>query len=296
MVETFRLRKSLKHQAMVLGVIALVELITVSSVFFLEEPAKRGLEREHSVAILGGMGVAVFGTMLLLSISLWASYSLGRATIDGTTILLRSLFRTRRFDIRELRSLTWSQHPAGGSIVFRLREFKSRLTLSGFEKDDRLRVIRALRKVVPAEVQEQWPMLCHKIAQPLRDGVEYRAGHDPSAKFCTIIRNRYDRLLAPCLVASITLAAGLIAWFRSWQFLVLPALIVGMWLVLRFHVPPEGLPVMRMTSTFCGRTAIFAMLAIVGSLILLIGLALAGIDRSTAHWIALSPMTAALVI
>ena len=68
MTETFRLRKSVKHQRMTFAALFFAAMVGYGSIFFLEEPAKHGFKGEHSVVIVGGMGLAVFGTMLLMSI------------------------------------------------------------------------------------------------------------------------------------------------------------------------------------------------------------------------------------
>jgi hypothetical protein len=74
MNETFRLRKAVKYQGIVYTLLLLAILAGCSSIFFPDEPTKHGFKGEHSVAVVGGMGVAVFGAMLLMSIYLWAAY------------------------------------------------------------------------------------------------------------------------------------------------------------------------------------------------------------------------------
>jgi hypothetical protein len=101
---------------MAFAAIFLAALIWNSRVFFLEEPAKHGFKREHSVAILGGMGLIVYGGMLLMSICMWVAYYLERFTINGTTISIRSMLQRRQFEISEITYVKWRVHPVGGSI------------------------------------------------------------------------------------------------------------------------------------------------------------------------------------
>ena len=95
-----------------------------------------------------------------------------------------------------------------------------------------------------------------------------------SAAEILITRRRYDRLAA--VVMPLSLAGALVIWkaFDFPQVLVLPALVVPAWLLLRFDVPREGRIVTRLTATERGRTALFGLLMIVASPLVSVGLAL----------------------
>ncbi len=203
MSETFRLRKTVKYQGMAFTTVFLAALVGYSSIFFLEEPAKHGFKGEHSVAVVGGMGVAVFGMMLLMSLFLWAAYYVERFTITGTMLSIHSIIRSRKFDVSELQCLKWRVYPMGGSIVFRLLGSRARLDLHGYSKDDRLRIIRQPCTISPSRVQEEWPLFCHKVALPLRDGKRSIGRREPSSEFFIITRKRYDRMLVFGLPLSI---------------------------------------------------------------------------------------------
>lgn len=170
MNETFRLAKKVKYQGMACTACFLAAVLGYSTIFFLEEPAKHGFKGEDSVAFVGWMGIAVFGTMLLVSIYIWAAYYVERFTINGTTLSVRSMFQNRRFDACDIQSLRWRVYPKGGSIRFRILGCNARLDFDGYENHDRLQIIRALRELVPSEMQEGWPIFCHKVALPLGDG------------------------------------------------------------------------------------------------------------------------------
>jgi len=101
--------------------------------------------------------------MLLLSIYTWAAYYVERFTIDGTRIAIRSMFQNREFDVAELTSLCWRIYPVSGSIRFQTAERRATLDLGGYSALDRLRIIRALKELVPAERQENWPKFCFTL-------------------------------------------------------------------------------------------------------------------------------------
>jgi hypothetical protein len=294
MSETFRLRKWVKYQGMAFTAIFLVALFGYSSVFFLEEPAKHGFRGEHSVAIVGGMGLSVFGSMLLMSIYLWAAYYVERFTINGTTLSIRSLLQSRQFDVSELQRQKWRVHPVGGSILFRVLGSKARLDLYGYAKDDRLKIIRALHELVPAQVQEGWPLFCHQVALPLRDGIPSIVRSEQSSKLYTITRKRYDRMLVFGFPLSVALAIAMWASLDLWQFFVLPFLAIAAWILLRFHVPREGRSEARLTSTPLGRAHLIGWGAIVSSQILLLGLALLDVAKPIACSIACILLVAAI--
>jgi hypothetical protein len=282
MKTTFRLGKKVKYQGMTLTACFLVFLAACSSVFFLEEPAKHGFKGEHSVVVVGGMSVAVFGTMLLMSIYIWVAYYVERLTVDGTMLSIRSMFQNRQFDVSELRCLKWRIYPLGGSIKFGVLGSNARLDLHGYDKKESLQIIRVLRKLVPPQAQEGWPIFCHKVALPLRDGKPSKMRVDPTAEYFTITRIRYDRMLAFAFPVSLALVIGLWVFFGLWQFTVLPLLVIAAWLLLRFNVPREGRAETRLTSTPQGRGQLIGWGAVVGAQLVMISLALIGVEKSIA--------------
>jgi hypothetical protein len=293
MNETFRLSPTIKYQRIAFVAFFLAVLIAYSSVFFLEDPAKHGFKGEHSATVIGGMGIAVFGAMLLVSLYMWAAYYVERFAINGTMLSVRSMLQNRQFDVSELQSLKWQNCPGGG-IRFRVLGSKARLDLHGYSKDDRLRIIRALRELVPSQIQDGWPMFCHKVSLPLRDGKPSIVRSDPNAKFYTITRKRYDRMLVLALPLSVALAIGLWLRLNLWQFAALPFLVIAAWLLLRFNVPAAGRAEMRLTSTTQGRAQIIGMGGVVISQLLMFGLALLGVGKAIACWTALVVLLATI--
>lgn len=100
-------------------------------------------------------------------------------------------------------------------------------------------------------------------------------------------------MLLIALPLSIALAAGIGAIVGLWQFLALPLLVVISWLLLRFNVPAEGRLETRLTSAKGGRAQIIGLGAVVFAQLSMVGLGLAGVDRSTACTIALLVMLVA---
>jgi len=290
MHETFRSSKKVKYQGMAFTACYLAAVVAISSVFFLEEPAKHGFKGEHSVAVVGGMGIAVFGSMLLMSIYYWVAYYVERFTIQETMLSIRSMFQDRQFDVSEIESLTWKVFPRGGSIRFQVLGSKARLYLQGYEKHNRLQIIRTLRNLVPPEVQAGWPMFCHKVALPLRDGkpspIPIERLIDPAAEIITITRSRYDRMLMFGFPLSVVLATGFWAFLNVWQFAVLPLLVIAAWLLFRFHIPQEGRKETRLTSTSQGKGQLIGFSGVIIAQLLMIGLALLGVEKSIACWAA----------
>lgn len=255
MTETFRLRKMMKYMGMAFTAIFLAAAFVYLSIFFLEEPARHGFQRENSVVIVGSMGLIVFGAMLFLSVYVWAAYYVERFTVDGTKLALRSMLQNRQFEVSEIKGVLWRRYPNGGTILFHLPDGKARLDLDGYSKDDRIRIIRALHDLVPAQVQEGWPMFCHAVALPLRDGKPAIVRADPSAKLTTITRRRYDRMLMVGLPLSIAVAIAFWAGLNLGQFFALPVLVFGAWLLLRFNVPREGSNEVQLLDSARGRAS-----------------------------------------
>lgn len=282
MVETFRLSKSVKYQGMLLTALFLVALAGYSSVFFLDDPAKHGFKGKHSVAVVGGLGLVVFGTMLLLSIYVWAAYYVEQFAMSGTHLRVRSIFQNHEFDVSELECLAWRPRPLCGSIVFHVAGSKSRVDLYGYAKEDRLRIIQALHQRVPVSRQNGWPEFCHLVALPLRDGLPPVMRSDPSVQCLTVTRTRYDRMAA--VVFPLAILVGITLWLslNLWQPLALPLPVIAAWLLLRFNVPTTGRSEVRLTTSAEGRALLVGWSAIVSMPLLVVGLGFCGVEKSIA--------------
>ncbi len=293
--ESFRLRRSVFYQGAVCAVFFLVAVILYSCLFFLDNPAQQGFNSAHAAAILGGAGVALFGFMLLLSLYMILAYYVERVTVDGSTVCVRSVFQNHRFDRSEIQTIRWKIWPNGGAIRLRVFGRVTRLDLHGFARDDRLRIIRIVRALLPAASQEGWEMFCHKIALPLRDRKPADPRLDESIRTVLITRRRYDRLLVVLGSASVVVSVGAWFLFGIWQSFVLPLLVVIGWLLLRFNVPKNGRRSPELTSHPIGRAQLAGWGTIVVSQVLMIVLALAGFAKNQVCTIVLVFMIAGVI-
>jgi hypothetical protein len=272
---------------MVGAALFLLAILAFSSPFFLKNAGQQGFNDKHEV-IVAVMGIALFGTMLLLAVYTWAAYYVEHFDINGTRLYVRSTFQNCQFDVSELKRLRWREYPRGGRIDFQLLGSKARLDLHGYSQNDSLRIIQALREIVPPQIQEGWPLFCYKVALPLRDGKSplrnKPATVEPSAKTCLITRRRYDWMLVVTLPLSIAVAVVLWKRLDDWRLFTLPLLVIGGWALLRYKVPPEGRTAVQLTSTATGRAQLLAFCGIGAAQCALVGLRWMGIDKSLACW------------
>jgi hypothetical protein len=250
--ETFRLRKSILCQGILYAVFFFLATAAYSFLFFLDNPAQQGFKDGHAAAILGGAGVALFGFMLLLSLCMIRAYCVEQFRVTGTTLHARSVLQNQQFDRSEIQCVRWKTSPSG-AIRFRVFGRTTRLDLHGFAREDRLRIIRIVRALVPAASQQGWEMFCHKIALPLRDGTPATLRVDDSIRTVLVTRKRYDRLFAVLVPICAVVSAGLWCLFGGRQFFLLPLGAVGFWLLLRFNIPKTGVRSAEVTSFPCGR-------------------------------------------
>jgi hypothetical protein len=96
MNEMFRYRKSLQFEAVASLLFCLTLTVWFASDFFLKDPESHGFKNKHSMVTLTCFGIAVFGTMGLLSGYLLAAYYVEFLSIDDDAIVVRSVFRQRR--------------------------------------------------------------------------------------------------------------------------------------------------------------------------------------------------------
>ncbi|MBI1247105.1 hypothetical protein GC197_04580 [bacterium] len=238
MPETFRVKTSLKYLWPFCAMFFLSQMILCICLAFFDESGKVNL-----VAVLLTM-VPFWGTMFVLSIYSWVGCYVERLTIDGTRISLRSIWQDHQFDVSQLESLTWTGF--ADSIFFRCPDQKLRLYWSNYSKEDQLRIIELLRGIVPESVQEGWPMFCHTVALPLRDGTSFRERVHPASDFYTVTRQRYDRVAVVVIPMAFLIALTIGVWFNQWKAFVPPACLVFVWLLVRFGIPKEGRKELRL--------------------------------------------------
>jgi len=109
-------------------------------------------------------------------------------------------------------------------------------------------------------------------------------------------------MLAFVLPTSILVATALWAWLDLLQIFALPFLVIAAWLLLRFHVPPEGHRELKVTSLPHSRALFIGLGLYLCSPILLPGLlwllvwllGLLGVGKDTAGAIVCVPLVATL--
>ena len=292
MSESFRLRKSILVQGIVCTLLFMVATIGSVSVMFLYEPEKQGVKGEHSAANFASLSPAVFfGGMTTLSVYTLLAYYVEHVAIMGTRILVRSVFQNRQFEASDVGTLVWKAIPVGGRLDLWVPNQRTKVDLHGFRDEDRLRIIRLFRGLIPEEKQVDWPLFCHKIALPLRDRRLNPPTGDsisrPADGEVIITRQRYDRLAIALLPMTFILAIAIWWITTSPTVFVIPACIALFWLFLRYSVRPEGQRQMRLAAKPGSRTMLFAMIAIIGSQLVVAALGLAGVRREAGFAIGL---------
>jgi hypothetical protein len=279
----FRVRKF--YQILGIACTALFFVATVgnASVFFLEHPEDYGYKGEHSVVIVGSFGTATFGCMTLLGVYILLAYYKVFVEVDGATIRLQTVFRFQRFDASEIQTVTW--RTAGASVLLGLPGRSRRIELGNFSETDQLSIIRLIRSLTPTARHERWDLFCHRVALPLRDGILPTVRVDNSVQLVTIDRSRYDRLLLMMLAPTLLTTFALCWCLETWVFVVLPVLVAGFWLLLRFNTPKEGNQQVRLVSSPSGRAQAAAHILMPTTVLLLLVLALAGVEKNTAFGI-----------
>jgi len=300
MNESFRLRRSILVQGVLSTLVCLAATVGSTSVAFIDEPAKHGFEREHSVAIVVGMGLVVFGGMTLLSLYMLRAYYVEHVAVVGTAVSVTTVFQKRDFDAAAVDKLTWKLQPVGGKIDFCVSNRRTKVELSGYSEEDRLRMIRLFRALIPEEKQVDWRLFCQKIALPLRDRCSLSPGgklaSPASAGEVVITRARYDRMAAVLLPASLVPAVAY--WWTTGApvSLVLPAFVGFLWLFLRYSIRREGESRPSLIAVPGGRTALFGVVAVFCAPISFAVLLLAGLSTDTARTVELLILAPALLL
>jgi hypothetical protein len=214
------------------------------------------------------------------------AYHVERITVEGTAILIRSVFQMRQFDAAAVDKLIWKTRPRGSRIDFFVAGRRTSVDLDGYDDEDRLRMIRRFRGLIPAAKQADWPMFCQKIALPLRDRCARPAAGEPPCPRAegevVITRRRYDRLAAVMLPASFVVA-GAVWWATGSPVLLGAALAIAAgWLFLRYTVRREGERRVQLTAMPGHRSLLSYLAVTVGSAIFISVLRLAGVGRDAA--------------
>ncbi|MCA9093712.1 MAG: hypothetical protein KDA68_09515 [Planctomycetaceae bacterium] len=296
MGETFHQTKWAKNQEL-RSAAMLVLLMAICSVpVFNIELFKDGSGGEENGFWLCLIGMYISGALTVSSVVFWVTSYDEQVTIRGNRVGIRSLIRNQEFDISEIQRLSWTFFPAvAGALFFRLEQRRVSLSLEGFSRHDRLRIISVLRDLVPESVQRGWPEFCRRVALPLRDGRPRKPREkriNPRARPVRITRKNYDRIATVMIPLSIVYA--LVAWklLNAPQVLASPFIVAGGWIVLRFSISREGFVVHRVPLTFTAqdRAMLPSMILMGGGMVLIFALDNWGIDKRIVAGIGLPPL------
>ncbi len=289
MDRTFYTRKSTKRLGIALTIFFFACTCVLASVLLFDNAITADSDPPRAVFFAN---IGVFGIMTLSSTLVLAKACSERLSFTGTTVSVRLLFQRRQFDAGEIQSLQWGARIRRTWLIFRTARGKVVLNLTIFDGADQLAIIRLLRRLIPQEKQEGWPMFCHRVALTLRDGISpqerrWAASNFPREGLVLITRKRYDRLLV--VLAPITTAVACVAWwrFRRAELFALPPAVVLYCLILRFDTPSKGKRQMTLLGTSEGRLVLLLLGAFFGIMPLLLTAAhIFGLHKDTAVWIA----------
>ncbi len=301
MNKTFCRKGYTRYKIAAIVFIALFLLLSLFgiSVYFLENRAVLGFDKSDPEAVAAvRLGLGLLGFFALVGTLAWLELHRDRFTIKGTTLSRQSLYRRHEFELADLNgveSLAWGSR----SIVFHARGKTSRLELSLIGDEDLLEFIEILRDRVPASSQKGWPLFCLKVALPLKEErlqLPKSALEDlPPGSFLNT-RRRYDRAAAIAIPLSLGLGVIDAVGFQQWQGLLSPIPVVAAWLLLRFHLPPEGKMERGTTPSWILPALGICMAVAMGGMIFMGFLRAYGLTESPWSWIPWCAMTGGCVM
>lgn len=233
MADIFRIRKSEQYGA-IAGLVLFLGMMLAPVVVVNEAPPDR---KSYALMLLLSLEV-VFGAWA--AVAAWAVVACRREllSIGAGRITYRGVLRTTVIDFAEAVDVHWRWWPAGGSIVVRALGRKITIRLDKYTPAERRALVRLVRGATPRAVQRAWEPFCQLIALPL---CEATLDRPLRADESLVTRRRYDRLFPP-LLALTAVASAVLSWqFRFAPPLIMPVVLAGAWLLLRFTTPVQGL-------------------------------------------------------
>lgn len=241
-----------------------------------------------------GLAVLVFAGMSLLGLYLLVASVLEQVTIEGTRIVVRTVFQRRALRAADVERLVWKARRPWGGVELCLAGRRTRIDFGAYPAEDRLRMIRLLYRLVPEEKQVQWPLFCQKVALPLRRRLSIVTGGtgcdtcEPGEILVT--RRRFDRAVA--LLLPVSASAALVLWHVTQliQVLALPLAVTVAWLLLRYSVPREGAVQVRASAAHIRPRLKRYLAMLAAAVLLLVVLPWCGVARSTAVMTSMVPL------
>lgn len=262
--------------------------------FFLENPADHGFKNENSVAIVGGLSIVLYGTMLILSVYSWISYHYTQLSLDESGVSFQTLAQNNQLAWTDLKSVEWVMQGYHGGIIIYSPITSFRVGLREFSRQDRLEIIRLLNGQILEDAQTGWPQFCHRFVIPLVNSVEQtevniqemrsgKSSFEDNKERVEITRQRYDRFALVLLPASVAVSLLLFKLFELMVLISMPLMIVAGWILLRFSIPKEGIREYRITATLQGKSCLVVFGMIMVSFAVMFILPIMNVHKSVAY-------------
>jgi len=276
-----------------------ITALLLAVAFYVELHSERPFAGQRRTPALGLIALGfIFCFMALWTLD-FARFHGEVLFITDESIATRWPFKKRLLNLGEIEKLRWTRLKQAARVQLMSRDEKVWVELSAFTAPDRLRIIRLLRKLVPEVRQEDWPLFCHRVALPLRDGISSRerlwreTGNPPDSAFVMITRRRYDRLLAFALPLAL-IVAGVGCWCGYPVFLACPVVVAAHWLAMRLRIPRQGRRELRFMKDRSARPLGLAMIVLFACLFLgIVVPRLLNFSKNTAEWVLLASVSPA---
>jgi hypothetical protein len=220
------------------------------------DPQGYGYRNRQDEVRLSLACLALFGTMAMMSILMLIYHRRVQLCISDTALDVRYLLRSKHVLLTDISSFDWY---AGLTRDIHIKgpNQKTTIHLKNFSRRDQLVIVRALRRVLPPGCQTHWPVFCHAVALPLRDGISSRdrlaSVTDAQSDWFLLTRSRYDRQAVVLMPMAFAIAA-LLWWRMHWpQTMLLPAAAALWWQVCRWTTPKDGRTEPRLIRSPAGR-------------------------------------------
>ncbi len=188
-----------------------------------------------------GIGPVLFS---LWGILVYRNVSL---TIHNGKVILQGIFQRQEITLSEIEEASWD---ISSELILVSQSENAVINLEYYNAQDELWLIHFFRNELPDASQKRWDRFCLRVAIPLQERLQR-----PESKLCApgpgealITRRRYDLIGIP-----VNLLITFVGVYSSWkhdQFgsLIFPVFSIGLWLLLRYSVPSQGVVQERLWS------------------------------------------------
>ncbi|MGD9128049.1 MAG: hypothetical protein PVH19_11790 [Planctomycetia bacterium] len=183
---------------------------------------------------------AIFLFFVSISLYLIAAYFRQRVTIDGDEVIVRWVFRTRKFRFSEVTELDWGLPRT--QLVIRLGDEKLKIESHDYEHEDLDRVVYFFRTGVPEDRQKNWHKICYMYSKRTGSRDVEREPPDASKGEVLITRHRYDVIFGVGMILALSTSAVL--WFgfhvNLREVIGFPLVLALLWIFIHFSASRKG--------------------------------------------------------